>query len=33
MLIGNGYTKNHAEITLEVLENPKLRQLFSEIYV
>ncbi|HBG00840.1 MAG TPA: L-erythro-3,5-diaminohexanoate dehydrogenase [Firmicutes bacterium] len=34
MLIGNGYTKNHAQITLEVLrENPKLRQLFSEIYV
>ncbi|HHT68840.1 MAG TPA: zinc-binding dehydrogenase [Firmicutes bacterium] len=34
MLIGNGYTKSHAEITLEVLrENPKLRQLFSEIYV
>lgn len=34
MLIGNGYTKNHAMITLEVLrENPKLRQLFSEIYV
>ncbi len=34
MLIGNGYTKNHALIALEVLrENPKLRQLFSEIYV
>jgi len=34
MLIGNGYTKNHAKITLEVLrENAKLRQLFSEIYV
>jgi L-erythro-3,5-diaminohexanoate dehydrogenase len=34
MLIGNGYTKSHAAITLEVLrENPKLRQLFSEIYV
>lgn len=34
MLIGNGYTKSHADITLEVLrENEKLRQLFSEIYV
>lgn len=34
MLIGNGYTKNHAQITLDILrENPKLRALFSEIYV
>lgn len=33
MLIGNGYTKNHAQIALEVLrENPQLRQLFSELY-
>lgn len=33
MLIGNGYTKSHADITLQVLrENHKLRQLFSEIY-
>lgn len=33
MLIGNGYTKNHAEITLQVLrENPRLRQQFMEIY-
>ncbi len=33
MLIGNGYTENHAQIALEVLrENPKLRALFSEIY-
>lgn len=33
MLIGNGYTKSHALITLEVLrENTRLRQLFSEIY-
>ena len=33
MLIGNGYTKNHAEITLQVLrENPRLRDLFTEIY-
>ncbi|NMB20955.1 MAG: L-erythro-3,5-diaminohexanoate dehydrogenase [Firmicutes bacterium] len=34
MLIGNGYTKSHAEITLQVLrENPELRRLFEEIYV
>ena len=33
MIIGNGYTKNHAEITLNVLrENPKLRKLFDEKY-
>lgn len=33
MLIGNGYTKGHAQITLEVLrENPKLRELFAQIY-
>ena len=34
MIIGNGYTKDHAEITLNVLrENPKLRTLFDEKYV
>lgn len=33
MLIGNGYTKGHADIALGVLrENPKLRQLFLQIY-
>lgn len=33
MVIGNGYTKNHALIALQVLrENPKLRRLFSQIY-
>jgi len=33
MIIGNGYTKNHAAITLQVLrENEKLRRLFLEIY-
>ena len=33
MIIGNGYTKNHANITLDVLrENPKLRKLFDEKY-
>ena len=34
MIIGNGYTRDHAEITLNVLrENPKLRALFDEKYV
>lgn len=33
MIVGNGYTKNHAELTLNVLrENPKLRKLFDEKY-
>ena len=33
MIVGNGYTKNHAQITLDVLrENPKLRKLFDEKY-
>ena len=34
MIIGNGYTKNHAEITLNVLrESEKLRKLFDEKYI
>jgi L-erythro-3,5-diaminohexanoate dehydrogenase len=34
MIVGNGYTKDHAEITLwELRENPKLRKLFEEKYV
>ncbi len=34
MIIGNGYTKDHADITLNVLrESPKLRRLFNEKYV
>ena len=34
MIVGNGYTKNHAEITLNVLrENEKLRKLFDDKYV
>lgn len=34
MIVGNGYSKNHAEITLNVLrESPKLRRLFNEKYV
>ena len=33
MIIGNGYTRNHAEITLQVLkENPVLRKMFKELY-
>ena len=33
LIIGNGYTKDHAEITLNVLrENEKLRKLFDEKY-
>ena len=33
MIIGNGYTKDHAEITLNVLrENEKLHKLFDEKY-
>ncbi|MBN2154465.1 MAG: L-erythro-3,5-diaminohexanoate dehydrogenase [Candidatus Lokiarchaeota archaeon] len=34
MIIGNGYTKDHAEITLEELrESKKLRELFEQKYV
>ena len=34
MIVGNGYTKGHADVTLGVLrENPKLRKLFEEKYV
>jgi L-erythro-3,5-diaminohexanoate dehydrogenase len=34
MIIGNGYTKDHAEITLwELRENPALRKLFETQYV
>lgn len=34
MIVGNGYTKDHAEITLNVLrENEKLRNLFDQKYV
>ena len=33
-LVGNGYTKGHAEITLEELrENETLRKVFEELYV
>ena len=34
MIVGNGYSKDHAEITLwELRENPRLRKLFEERYV
>ncbi|MFX0021283.1 MAG: L-erythro-3,5-diaminohexanoate dehydrogenase [Candidatus Hermodarchaeota archaeon] len=34
MIIGNGYTKNHAQITLDLLkESPVLRKIFEEKYV
>ena len=34
MIVGNGYTKNHANITLDVLrESEKLRNLFEAKYV
>jgi len=34
MIIGNGYTKDHAEITLwELRENPVLREYFSQRYL
>jgi L-erythro-3,5-diaminohexanoate dehydrogenase len=34
MIVGNGYTKDHAEITLEILrESDKLREIFNELYV
>ncbi|MDD3910765.1 MAG: zinc-binding dehydrogenase [Bacteroidales bacterium] len=33
MIIGNGYTKGHAEITLQELrECPKLKKIFTELY-
>ncbi len=33
MIIGNGYTKGHAEITLQILrESEKLRKVFTDLY-
>jgi len=33
MIIGNGYTKGHAEITLQILrDSEKLRKIFTELY-
>ena len=34
MIIGNGYTKGHAAISLNIMrESPQLRRLFEELYV
>jgi len=33
MIVGNGYTKGHAEITLQELrENEALRKIFTDLY-
>ncbi|NBG88563.1 zinc-binding dehydrogenase [Isachenkonia alkalipeptolytica] len=33
MIIGNGYTKGHAEISMEILrENPPLKKVYQELY-
>lgn len=33
MMVGNGYTKGHAEISLNLLrESPELRKIFTELY-
>ncbi|MPM56288.1 L-erythro-3,5-diaminohexanoate dehydrogenase [bioreactor metagenome] len=33
MIVGNGYTRGHAEITLQLLrESDKLRKVFTELY-
>ncbi|NLY66143.1 MAG: zinc-binding dehydrogenase, partial [Tissierellia bacterium] len=33
MLIGNGYTKGHAEIALQIMrESPELRRVYEELY-
>jgi L-erythro-3,5-diaminohexanoate dehydrogenase len=34
MIIGNGYTKGHAEVALNILrESKKIRELFEKLYV
>jgi L-erythro-3,5-diaminohexanoate dehydrogenase len=34
MLVGNGYTRGHAEITLNIMrESPKLRALYEKVYL
>ena len=34
MIVGNGYTKDHAIITLEeIRENEKIRKMFEEKYI
>jgi len=33
MIVGNGYTKGHAEITLQIMrESPALREVYEELY-
>lgn len=33
MMIGNGYTKNHAELTLNLIKNaPQIKELFERLY-
>jgi L-erythro-3,5-diaminohexanoate dehydrogenase len=33
MIIGNGYAKDHADITLNILrESPVIRKLYEELY-
>jgi L-erythro-3,5-diaminohexanoate dehydrogenase len=33
MIVGNGYTKGHAELTLQLFrESEKLREVFTELY-
>ena len=33
MVVGNGYTKGHAEITLDIMrESKELREIFEELY-
>jgi len=33
MIVGNGYTKNHAEISLQIMrESQPLRDLYAKLY-
>jgi L-erythro-3,5-diaminohexanoate dehydrogenase len=33
MIIGNGYTKGHAEVALDILRNsPVIRRLYETVY-
>mgnify|MGYP003623998130 CR=1 FL=1 len=34
LIVGNGYAKGHAELTLNIVrESPEIRQLFEKLYV
>jgi L-erythro-3,5-diaminohexanoate dehydrogenase len=34
LIVGNGYAKGHAQLTLDILrESPEIRALFEKIYV